>query len=160
MTRMTPRSPHPLLALATVAALAASLAACTLRPPVSSQELMIDSVTLDPALAQGVTAKPFCLHLRYSNEFYVAYSDSRTEAWITEGACSDPNGAKRAVEGLRLSWWNDWYDTQTNRQCLQTDACRMNDQNVIEGRNIKCASAQARDGNQTAFLTTDHAACH
>lgn len=158
---MTLRSARQLAAiLPALAALSAGLAACTLRPPSSSEELMIDSVTLAEPLAQGVTAKPFCLHLRYTNEFYVAYSDSRTEAWVTEGPCSDANAAKRSVEGLRLSWWNDWYDTQTNRQCLQTDACRMNDQNVIEGRNIKCASAQARDGNQTAFLTTDHAVCH
>lgn len=90
----------------------------------------------------------------------MAYSDSRTEAWITDGLCGSTGGARRPVESLRLSWRNDWYDTQTNRQCLQTDSCRMNDQNVIEGRNIRCASAQARDGNQAAFLTTDHAVCH
>ncbi|TAK85761.1 MAG: hypothetical protein EPO09_20075 [Aquabacterium sp.] len=148
------------LFLLTTAALAGALTACTLRPPESSEELMVDSMTLTPELAQGITAKPFCLHLRYSNEFYVAYSDSRTEAWITEGRCDSAKADKRRVDGIRLSWWNDWYDTQTNRQCLDTDACRMNDQNVVEGRNIRCASAQARDGNQTAFITTDHAVCH
>lgn len=121
---------------------------------------MVDSVSLSPELARGVVATPFCLHLRYSNEFYVAYSDSRTEAWTTEGHCGDEKATRRPVETLRLSWWNDWYDTQTNRQCLQTDACRMNDQNVVEGRNIKCASAQARDGNQTAFITTNQSVCH
>lgn len=151
---------RPLLPTLTLAALACALAACTLRPPESSEELMVDSVTLTPELAQGITAKPFCLHLRYSNEFYVAYSDSRTEAWVTEGRCDSAKADKRRVDGIRLSWWNDWYDTQTNRQCLDTDACRMNDQNVVEGRNIRCASAQARDGNQTAFLTTDNAVCH
>jgi hypothetical protein len=153
MTRMKLRSAI-LFALLTT-----SLAACTLRPPESSEELMIDSVSLTPELAQGVTSKPFCLHLLYSNAFYVAYSDSRTEAWSTDGTCAS-NGARRAIEGLRLSWWNDWHDTQTNRQCLNTDGCRMNEQNVVEGRNIRCASAQARDGNQTAFLTTDQAVCH
>lgn len=158
MSRMKLRPALVMCALAIPALL--SFTACTLRPPASSEELMIDSVTLTPDLAQGVTGKPFCLHLRYSNEFYVAYSDSRTEAWITDGQCSETGGARRPVESLRLSWRNDWYDTQTNRQCLQTDTCRMNDQNVIEGRNIRCASAQARDGNQTAFLTTDHAVCH
>lgn len=136
------------------------LAACTLRPPASAEELMVDSVTLSPALAQGVVAKPFCLHLRYSNDFYVLYSDNRTEAWITDGPCSDAQGARRRVAHIRLSWWHDWYDTQSNRQCLDHDICRMNDTQVIEGRNIRCASAQARDGNQTAFLTTDHTRCH
>lgn len=120
---------------------------------------MVDSVSLRTDLAQGVTGQPFCLHLRYSNEFYVAYSDSRTEAWVTEGSCAS-NGARRPVEGLRVSWWNDWYDTQRNRQCLRTDSCRMNDQNLVEGRNIRCASAQARDGNQSAFITTDQTVCH
>ncbi|RTL26711.1 MAG: hypothetical protein EKK47_20655 [Burkholderiales bacterium] len=152
---------RPALVLSTTIVLAAAaLTACTLRPPASSEEMMIDSVSLSPELARGVVAKPFCLHLRYSNEFYVAYSDSRTEAWTTEGQCGDEKATRRLVESLRLSWWNDWYDTQTNRQCLQTDACRMNDQNVVEGRNIKCASAQARDGNQTAFITTNQAVCH
>ncbi len=151
---------RPLLPTLTLAALACALTACTLRPPESSEELMVDSVTLAPELAQGIVAKPFCLHLRYSNEFYVAYSDSRTEAWVTEGRCDSAKADKRRVDGIRLSWWNDWYDTQTNRQCLDADACRMNDQNVVEGRNIRCASAQARDGNQTAFLTTDHTVCH
>jgi hypothetical protein len=151
---------RPLLLLLSAAALASTLAGCTLRPPESGEEHMIDSVTLTPELAQGITAKPFCLHLRYSNEFYVAYSDSRTEAWVTDGRCDSAPADKRRVDGIRLSWWNDWYDTQTNRQCLNTDGCRMNDQNVVEGRNIRCASAQARDGNQTAFVTTDHAVCH
>jgi hypothetical protein len=149
-----------LRAIFVLATLASALSACTLRPAKSTQEHMVDSVTLAPNLAQGVTAKPFCLHLRYSNEFYVAYSDSRTQAWVTEGRCDSSTVAKRRVDGVRLSWRNDWYDTQTHRQCLDTDACRMNDQNVVEGRNIRCASAQARDGNQTAFITTDQAVCH
>lgn len=153
MTRMKPRL------VLVVTGLVASLAACTLRPPASSEELLVDSVSLRTDLAQGVTGQPFCLHLRYSNEFYVAYSDSRTEAWVTEGSCAS-NGARRPVEGLRVSWWNDWYDTQRNRQCLRTDSCRMNDQNLVEGRNIRCASAQARDGNQSAFITTDQTVCH
>lgn len=135
------------------------LAACTLRPPMSSEEHMVDSASLSPELAQGVVATPFCLHLRYSNQFFVAYSDARTEAWITDGTCAT-NGARRAVDSLRLSWRDDWYDTQNTRQCLQTDACRINEQNVIEGHNVRCASAQARAGNQTAFVSTDQARCY
>jgi hypothetical protein len=48
---------------------------------------------------------------------------------------------------------------QGTRQCLDTDTCIVNEQHVIEGRNIRCASAQARQGNQTAFITTDQAVC-
>lgn len=139
--------------------LSALLSACTLRPPLSGEERTIDSVTLAPDLVQGAVAQPFCLHLSYHNTFFVVGSDNRTEAWITDGPCATP-GPKRAVESLRLSWWNDWYDSQQTRQCLQSDVCSVNDQNAVEGRNIRCASAQARQGNQTAFITTDQAVCH
>jgi hypothetical protein len=134
-------------------------AGCALRPPASSEELTIDSVALSQELAQGVTAAPFCLHLRYANVFYIAYSDTRTEAWVTDGRCAS-NGARREVEGLRLSWLHDWKDTRVTRQCLHTDTCRINEQHIVEGRNIRCAAAQARDGNQTAFASTNQAACH
>lgn len=153
MTRM-----KPFMLLPTVLILS-SLGACALRPPSSSEEHMIDSVSLRPDLAQGVTSPPFCLHLRYHNQFLLAYSDTRTESWITDGSCAS-KGARRVVETIRLSWRHDWHDKQASRLCLQSDGCRINEQHVVAGRNIHCASTQARDGNQTAFVTTDHAACH
>jgi len=152
MTRMKLLGPTLSIALLTL------LCACTLRPPMSSEEHMIDSVSLTPEIAQGVIATPFCLHLRYNNQFFVAYSDNRTEAWVTDGACATP-GARRPVDSVRLSWRYDWYDTQQTRQCMQTDGCRIDEQNVVEGRNVRCAAAQARAGNQTAFVTTDQAFC-
>jgi hypothetical protein len=139
--------------------LGGALAACTLRPPQSAEEHMVDSLTLPGNLTRGVVAAPFCLHLRYSNAFYVGYSDSRTETWVTDGSCAS-KGARRALESVRVSWWYDWDDTQSNRQCLNADGCRINEQNAIMGRNIRCASAQAHEGNQTAFVSTDHAVCH
>jgi len=134
------------------------LSACTLRPPVSGEERAIDSATLSPDLAQGLVSAPFCLHVRYHNAFFVAMSDTRADAWVTEGACATA-GARRQVDAVRLSWRHDWYPTQNTRQCLNTDNCSNNDANVIEGRNIRCASAQARHGNQTAFISTDQALC-
>ena len=148
----------PLTALL-IAALAILLTACTLRPPQSGEERMIDSVALSPELSQGVVATPFCLHLRYSNKFFVIYSDTHSEAWVTDGTCAT-NGARRSVEGLRLSWWNDWHHAHEHRQCDGVDTCRVSAQNVVEGQNIRCASAQARDRNQTAFITTDQTVCH
>jgi hypothetical protein len=146
---------HPLL----IALLAGLLSACTLRPPKSAEEQMVDSVTLSPDVARGVVAPAFCLHLRYSNTFLVGFSDSRTEAWVTDGRCAS-KGARRELESIRVSWWYDWDDTQSTRQCLQADGCRVNEQNALIGRNVRCASAQAHEGNQTAFVTTDHAVCH
>lgn len=148
----------PISPVALTIPLLSLLAACTLRPPMSSETHMVDSVSLTPEIAQGVLAAPFCLHLRYNNQFFVAYSDNRVDAWVTDGACAT-QGARRTVDSVRLSWRHDWYDTQQTRQCIQTDGCRIDDQNVIEGRNVRCASAQARAGNQTAFVTTDQALC-
>jgi len=89
----------------------------------------------------------------------VGFSNSQTESWITQGRCATP-GERRSLEALRLSWWYEWSDTQTNRQCLNTDSCSLKEQNAITGRHILCASAQAHEGNQIAFVSTDHARCH
>lgn len=155
MARMKPL--FYLLTAATVAT--ASLQGCALREPYSSEERAIDSVTLAPTLAQGVETAPFCLHLRYNNAFFAVASESRTEAWVTEGRCSE-SGRQRQVDFLRISWRHDFQDARATRQCADTDRCIANEQHVIEGRNIRCASAQARHGNQTAFVTTDQAVCH
>jgi hypothetical protein len=147
----------PSLALLMTAS-ALLLTACALPQPYSSEERAVDSVTLAPTIAQGVEAAPFCLHLRYNNAYFAVASESRTEAWITEGTCSQ-TGAARKVDTLRISWRHDFYDSQMTRQCVDTDRCVANLQHVLEGRNIACASAQARQGNQTAHITTDQAAC-
>lgn len=141
----------PLLAITLVAG-------CALRPPQSSETQHIDSVTLHNDLVKGIGGKPFCLHLRYTNRYWGLYSDTRAESWATDGPCSS-EGAPRPVETLRLSWWFDWHDAAEHRQCLSSDACRTHTQHVVLGRHIHCASAQARDGNQTAFLSTNHQQC-
>jgi hypothetical protein len=155
----------------------ALLSACVLRPPQSSEEATVDSVIPGDAVGAGVTGRPFCLHLRYRNHFFSAYSDSRVEAWVTDGSCAAPVNvptsaaasapasappppAKRQVGTIRIGWWYDWEDHQKNRQCLVTDHCEIDAQNVILGRNIRCAVAQVADGPYTAFITTDAAVCH
>ena len=155
MTRM-----KPLLAL-TLTAATLLTAACALPEPYTSEERAVDSVTLAPALAQGVEAAPFCLHLRYNNAYFAVASESRTEVWITEGACGQAGktAEPRKVDTVRISWRHDFHDSQMTRQCLDTDRCVANLQHIIEGRNIRCASAQARQGNQTAYITTDQANC-
>jgi hypothetical protein len=159
MARMKPFAPPAKAAFAITIVAAMLVSACALREPYNHDERAVDSVSLAPALAQGLETAPFCLHLRYDNAFFAVASESRTEAWITEGSCGQA-GAKRQVETLRISWRHDFYDHQLTRQCLDTDRCLNNDQHVVEGRNIRCASAQARQGNQTAFVTTDQAVCH
>ncbi|MEY2843374.1 MAG: hypothetical protein RI920_1411 [Pseudomonadota bacterium] len=132
---------------------------CMLRPPQSGEETMVDSQMPGDLVGAGLVGKPFCLHLRYHNHFFPMYSDAQAEAWVSEGSCAS-KGPTRSVGTLRLSWWYDWEDTQSNRQCLQAERCSMDQQHVVLSRNIRCAATQAADGPHTAFITTDHAVCH
>ncbi len=130
-----------------------------LRPPQSAEETMVDSQMPGDMVGAGVVGQPFCLHLRYRNHFFPMYSDAQAEAWVSDGSCAS-KGPARSVGKLRLSWWYDWQDAQANRQCLLSARCRVDEQHIVLGRNIRCASAQATDGPHTAFITTDQAVCH
>jgi hypothetical protein len=134
------------------------LGGCSLYPtsPVT-QELQVDTVTLAPRLTYGVTSTPFCLHLRYKNDFKVVYSQHEVEAWATDGVCA-AKGARRSIDTLALSWRYDGY-TQADKLCGSADTCTMADQRLIEGRLIQCVSARARDGDQSAFVSSDQARC-
>jgi hypothetical protein len=138
-------------------AILASLNGCALPPLDSAQEVQVDTVTLSPRLTYGVTATPFCLHLRHHSGFKVVYSDHAVEAWATDGSCAS-KGARRSIDTLALSWRYDSY-TQQDRLCGNADTCTMADKRVIEGRVIQCASARAREGDQSAFVSTDQARC-
>lgn len=138
-----------------------ALSACTLRPPHSSEEFTADSQSLPPSVvAGGVVSPPFCLHIRYRNTFYGLYSDTRAEAWTTEGPCAS-TGARRVVDKLLLGWRHDapWDTQQQQRQCMRTDVCSNHAQDVIEGKNMRCVMARATDGNQSAYLSSDQTAC-
>ncbi len=147
--------PIPLL---TTLALSLLVGACTLAPMRNSDELKVDSVTLGPEHNAGVGGSPFCLHLRFVGQFYLAYSDRQVESWITDGRC-DTEGAPRVVEQLRVSWRFVGYDTQRSRQCMSATGCRSHERDLIEGHALRCASAVAQQGNQTAFVTSDVVAC-
>lgn len=140
-------------------ALVLNLAGCTLRPMHQEQETQIDSVTLSTAATAGVGGTPFCLHLRHGNGFFVAYSRNRVEAWVTDGRCAD-QGPARVVDAIRLNWRADLRDAQEGRQCMQTERCTHTEDNVVEGKFFRCATAAARQGNQTAYISSDEARCN
>jgi len=144
-------------ALATL--LLASLSGCTLRPVTQQHETQIDSVTLANEATAGVGGTPFCLHLRHGNRFLVAYSHNQVEAWVTDGRCAD-KGPERAVDAIRLNWRADLRDSQEGRQCMQTDRCIHTENNVVEGKFFRCATAAARHGNQAAYISSDEARCN
>lgn len=136
-----------------------SLTGCTLRPLHQQREIQIDSVTLSNEASAGVGGTPFCLHLRQDNQFYVAYSRNHVEAWVTDGRCTD-KGPERAVDAIRLNWRADLRDAQEGRQCMQTERCTHTENNVIEGKFIRCATAAARQGNQAAYISSDEVRCN
>ena len=135
------------------------LTGCTLRPMHQQSEMQIDSVTMSQEATAGVSGTPFCLHLRHDNEFFVAYSRNKVEAWVTEGRCTD-NGPERSVDAIRLNWRADLRDSQEGRQCMQSGRCTHTEQNVIEGKFFRCATAAARHGNQAAYISSDEARCN
>lgn len=135
------------------------LTGCTLRPMHQQSEMQIDSVTMSQEATAGVSGTPFCLHLRHDNEFFVAYSRNKVEAWVTDGRCTD-NGPERAVDAIRLNWRADLRDSQEGRQCMQTSRCTHVENNVIEGKFLRCATAAARQGNQAAYISSDEARCN
>jgi len=153
MTRLAMRPP-----LVAMLALSMLGSACTVPPMQRADELRVDSVTLRPQNAAGVSNPPFCLHLRFKGQFYVAYSERQVESWVTEGSC-DSEGAPRTVDQLRMNWRFQGYDTQRSRQCMNANGCRSQERDIIEGHALRCASAMAQHGNQTAFLTTDVVGC-
>ena len=136
-----------------------SLGGCTLRPMHQEHETKIDSVALSTSATAGVGGTPFCLHLRHGNGFFVAYSRNRVEAWVTDGRCAD-EGPLRAVDAIRLNWRADFRDSQEGRQCMQTERCAHTEDNVVEGKFFRCATAAARQGNQAAYISSDEARCN
>jgi hypothetical protein len=135
------------------------LSGCSIRPPQNESEVRIDSVTVPQANVGPAVAAPFCLHLRHRNLFLVAYSRNSVEAWVTDGSC-DSKGAARSVDGIRLHWRADLHQAQEARHCMVTDRCAHTEQNAIEGRFIRCATASARQGNQVAYVSSDEARCN
>lgn len=132
--------------------------ACTLPPMQQKDELRADSVTLLSKHIGAAESPPFCLHLRLAGAFYLAYSERQVESWVTEGRC-EGDGAPRAVSQLRMNWRFDGYDTQRSRQCTNATGCRSQERDIVEGHALRCASALAQQGNQTAFVTTDAVGC-
>jgi hypothetical protein len=134
------------------------ISACTVPPLRNSDELRVDSLTLGPEHNGGVGGSPFCLHLRFVGNFYVVLSERQVEGWTTDGRC-DSEGAPRAVEQLRLNWRFQGYETQRSRQCMNATGCRSQERDIVEGHALRCASAMAQQGNQTAFITSDAVGC-
>ena len=113
-------------------------------------------VNTKKALA-SVTQNTFCLHVRYSNNFYYLYSENYAEGWVTEGDCNT-DGPRRSVENIGLGWHYKG-EGQSNKQCSGSDSCSFSERNYGIGKTIECVVAAAHDGNLSAYNTTDPIGC-
>lgn len=145
-------------AIATLLCLWLPLSGCTVRPPLGAQEVEVDSVTLEPQHTGGVGGSPFCLHLRQAHTFLVGYSANRIEAWVSDGSCAS-KGARRVVDAVRLHWRTEWPEANNARQCMAADGCSVSAHDIVIGQFVQCATATARQGNQTAFISNDTIRC-
>ena len=147
-------SHRPLMAALAVAGIVA-LSGCAVQRPLSG-EARVESSLLATASAEGAPA-PFCLHLRWGNRFYGAYSGNTAEAWVSEGPCA-ADGAARSVESISLGWRYRWDAPQT-QICAPASQCRLDAHHIVLGKVFECLRVQVRDGAQQAFFSTDQAAC-
>jgi hypothetical protein len=131
------------------------VAGCSTRAPTLG-EIEIDSTstsTPESALNGG----PFCLHIKYKNNWYYYYSENYAEASITDGACASP-GSARQIEHIGLGWRYKG-ESESNKQCASTSICTFSERNYGVAKEINCVAASARDGNWSAHASTDHVAC-
>jgi len=131
---------------------------CASKSDESGQEVRVDSVPLPLDKSSTDTGRPFCLHVRFENRAYLAYSNSHSKAWITDGRC-DSAGPRRSVESMRLIWTYDTADNTSSRSCFAMDNCQFNERNIVVQRQLQCAAASAKDGQQAAVLSTNPALC-
>lgn len=123
----------------------------------TTNEVKFDSSSLAAANHNETKATPFCLHVRYRNNYYYLYSENYAEGWITDGACS-LNGPRRSIQNIGLGWRYRG-QSQDNKQCTNVDSCSFSEKNYGIGKTIECSASTARDGNQSAHATTDPVAC-
>lgn len=129
---------------------------CTPQAP-STQVTKIESSTLPSPAEAGVLANPFCLHVKYQNNYYSLYSENYAEGWVTDGRC-DVDGPRRSVQSIVLAWRYKG-ESLSSKQCSSADFCSFSERNYGIGKTIECSSSRARDGNQSAHATTDHVSC-
>ena len=132
------------------------VAGCANRQPTVS-ELKIDSNRAVNAAATSSSSLPFCLHIKYSNEYKYVLTENNAQAWVTDGSC-DADGPQRNVAELVVRWRYQ-HDQLGTRSCTAAAECSLNEQTYGEGRRLSCVSGSARDGGFEAGVSTDWYAC-
>lgn len=123
----------------------------------TSRELKIQSSSLSSNAQVKLSTSPFCLHVKFNNNYLYLYSENYAEGWVTDGAC-EADGSKRAVENIGIGWRYKG-EGQSNNQCANSESCSFSERNYGIGKTIECAASSAKDGNQSAHVTTDGTAC-
>ena len=101
--------------------------------------------------------KPYCLHIKYNNNYFYYYSENYAETWVTDGPCS-PEGGRRSLEAIGVAWR---YEGQAARSklCANTDSCSFSERNYGIGRTIFCSSGTATSKGRTTRLSSDPFSC-
>ncbi len=134
--------------------LVALVAGCANRQPTLSEMRIQARRTADAATSPAL---PFCLHIKYANEFKYVFTQNDAQAWVTDGSC-EADGPRRAVAELVVRW-RYRYDSFGSKACTAADTCSLSEQNFGEGKTLSCVSGSARDGGYTAIASTDGYAC-
>lgn len=135
-----------------IATLVLLVAGCAIQPP-TTKEFKIES----RSAAATTLTNPFCLHVKYNNNYYYFYSENYAEGWVTDGRC-EGDGPRRSVESIGLDWRYSG-EGLSGKQCSNTESCSFSERNYGIGKTIQCSGSSARDGNQSAHATTDQLGC-
>ncbi|MNQ80221.1 hypothetical protein D3C85_951890 [compost metagenome] len=127
----------------------------------TTKYIKIDSsqAARDPTLPPEDTPfpKPFCLHIKYSNNYFYFYSENYAEAWITDGACS-PEGKRRNIDSIGVVWRYSGQGTNS-KLCKATDSCSFSERNYGIGKTINCVSGTGTHRGLTISTSSDPYGC-
>lgn len=137
-------------------AVTGAMSGCRTPPPPSTGEAKIDSSKLaNPTIARATN--PFCIHVKFHNNYALVYSENYAEAWATDGTC-EAGGTKRAVQRIVVSWRYNGESLRSS-ECASAESCSFSERNYGIGKTIKCAGGGATDGNWSGSTSTDRVAC-
>lgn len=131
-----------------------AVAGCATQAPTFKEVRTQSARTSEVGAAAG---GPFCLHVKYHNNWYYAYSENYAEAWVTDGAC-EAGGPRRAVQALSMNYRYKG-EGLGGKNCPGADSCSFSERNYGIAKEIECASGSASDSGWGAHYSTDPIGC-
>lgn len=123
-------------------------------PSTKEQKVQGTSVA---GIERNLSSNQFCLHVKYSNNYFYFYSENYAEGWVTDGSCN-AEGGRRPVAITAVGYRYKGEPLQ-GLTCRNSADCSFSERNYGMGKTIECASASAQDGNLSARVSTDPISC-